>query len=75
MIKVTVGNTTNRKDVIVDETASIKEIFTENGFTRLNGVVHLNGTALRNSDLNKTIGSFGVGEACSLISVIKLDNA
>lgn len=75
MIKVTVGNTTQRKDVIVDETTLVKDVFYNNGYPNINGIVHLNGVALRDVELNKSLGALGVTDSCTLISVIKLDNA
>lgn len=75
MIKIIVGNTTNRKTVIEDENKTLKEILEENEIDYSRGMTQLDGATLGAGDLNKTFAEFGVVDHCSLLSVVKADNA
>ena len=75
MIKVTIGNTTNRKDVIVDESTTLEDVLAANAINTNGTIIHFNGQPLKRSELSKTFVDFTNEEACSLIAVTKLDNA
>lgn len=75
MIKVTIGNATNRKDIIVDEANTLEDVLAANDINTNSTVIHFNGQPLKKSELSKTFVDFTNEESCSLIAVTKLDNA
>ena len=75
MIKIVVGNTTNRSTVIEDESKTLREILEENGIDYTVGMTQLDGATLRPGDLDKSFADFGVTDHCTLLSVVKADNA
>lgn len=75
MIKVTIGNATNRKDVIVDEFTTLADVLAANDINTNSTTIHFNGQPLKRDELTKTFVDFTNEESCSLIAVTKLDNA
>lgn len=75
MIKVTVGNATSRKDVIVDEYQTLREVLAANDINTSSTTIHFNGQPLRGVELDKRFVDITEEESCSLIAVTKLDNA
>lgn len=75
MIKVTVGNNTNRTAVIVDENSTLRSVLESNGIDYTRGNMTLDGSTLQAGDLDKTFASFGIAEKCFLLNVVKADNA
>ena len=75
MIKVIVGNNAGRDRVIIDENTTLKACQEENGIDYTRGSTHLDGSTLRPGDLEKTFADFGIKETCSLLNIVKMDNA
>lgn len=76
MIKVTVGDALNHKEVIVTPDTTPRSIFTQNGYNAFEaGVIYLNSNTLAPSKLDQPIGNLTVTDTCTLISVIKRNNA
>lgn len=75
MIKVTVGNNTNRTTVIIPENKTLREVFTENEIDFSIAQPMLDGCSLRPGDLDKTFAELGVTDRCFLIAVANKDNA
>lgn len=75
MITVKVGNNLDRKTVMVDSSATLREVLTNNGVDYSRGTVTLDGAALPAGSLDRTFDSFGIDEVCYLSSIIKTDNA
>ena len=75
MIRIIVGNTTNRTTVIEDESKTLRQVLEENEIDYTRGMTQLDGATLRPGDLDKTFADFGVADHCSLLSVVKADNA
>lgn len=74
MVKVTVGNNLERKDVIVDASCTLRGILEDAGIDYTNGTMHMDGCALMPGDLDRTLASFNVTERCFLLNVVKADN-
>ena len=75
MIRIIVGNTTNRKTVIEDEGKTLRNVLEENEIDYTTGMTQLDGATLQPGDLDKSFADFGVTDHCSLLSVVKADNA
>lgn len=75
MIKVTVGNNTERKAVIVSAGTTLRSVLEENDIDYSRGAITLDGATLRGGELDKTFEDFGIAERCYLLSVAKADNA
>lgn len=75
MIKIIVGTTLNRKTVIEDENKTLKQILEENEIDYSRGMTQLDGATLGAGDLEKTFADFGILDHCSLLNIVKADNA
>ncbi len=75
MVRVTVGNNMNRKNIIVENDATIRQVLEENGIDYATTGMNLDGVSLRPGDFDKTFDELGVGDHCYLLSVTKTDNA
>jgi sulfur carrier protein ThiS len=75
IIKVTIGTNTERKEITVDNTKTIKDVLTDNGVNYTSCVVHLDGVPLGVSDLNSSFASLNITDSCSLLAVVKASNA
>jgi len=75
MIKVVIGTTTERKEVIVEETSTPKEILEDAEIVYEVAQIFLDGGMLTPELMNKSLGDQGVGETCRLIAVIKTNNS
>ena len=75
MIKVTIGNATQRKDIIVDEFTTLANVLAANDINTSSTTIHFNGQPLRGAELEKRFVDITNEESCSLIAVTKLDNA
>ena len=75
MIKVIVGNNVKKESVIVEGTATLRQVLEDAGVDYSRGGVHLDGTTLRPGDLDKTFNDFGIVEKAFLLAVQKQDNA
>lgn len=75
MIKVTIGTTTSRKQVVVEPTKTPKDVLNENDIAFDVAVIHMDGVPLSVSELNKSFEALGVTESATLVAVIKQANA
>jgi len=75
MIRVTMGNNTTRKNVIVDSATTLRQALEANGIDYAHGAMMLDGVTLQAGALDKTFAEFGINESCYLLSVQKADNA
>lgn len=73
MIKVIIGSNTNRKQVTVDPSRTLKDVLEENNVDYSRGGIHLDGLAVGGESLNKSFTEHGIEEECILISVVKGD--
>jgi hypothetical protein len=75
MIKVLVGTSTQKKNVIVEEGDTLKEVLDNNEVDYSVAQVYLDGATLQPGDLDKTFKDFSITESCMLIAVVKQSNA
>lgn len=76
MITVTIGTNLNRTEVLVDpETKTIKELFKENNVAYERATNYLDGCPINAAQINQTLAQLNVTSDCTLLSVIKNDNA
>jgi len=75
MIRVTVGTNTSRETIIVQESATPKQVLTQAGARFETATIHLDGAVLKVDEMNKPLSELGVSESCTLIAVTKTDNA
>lgn len=73
MINVIVGTNTNRKQVQVAPTRTLKSVLDENGIDYSRGGIHLDGLAVAGEGLNRSFQDHGITEDCILIAVVKGD--
>lgn len=73
MIKVTIGTNTNRKEIIIDPSRTLKDVLEENGVDYSRGGIHLDGLSIGGEGLNKSFTDHGITKDCILISVVKGD--
>ena len=75
MIRVTIGNNMNRKNVIVENDVTIRQVLEENGIDYAVTGMNLDGVSLRPGDFDQTFEELGVEDHCYLLAVTKTDNA
>ena len=75
MITIKIGNNLERKTVIVDENTTVRNALESNGIDYSTGVTTLDGAPLRPGDMDKSFAQFGITEKCTLVNVLKADNA
>jgi len=75
MIRVTVGTNTSRKNVVVDETTTLRRVLEDNDVDYSRANVNLDGASLNPGDMDKSFSDLGITENCFLIASIKQDNA
>lgn len=75
MIKVVVGNNVKRETVIVESSATLRNVLEDAGIDYTRGAMHLDGASLCAGDLDKTFADFGIADKCFLLNVVKADNA
>lgn len=75
MITITLGDNTNRTNIVVDENSTIKTVLEENGIDYTGGGIQLDGVTVSAGDMNKSFADLGVKEHCYLFRVAKLTNA
>ncbi len=75
MIRVTVGNTVKRENVIVNSNTTLRKVLEDAGIDYTKGGLNLDGSTLNAGDIDKTFADFGVTEKCFLLQVVKADNA
>ena len=74
MIKVNLSTNTDRTSVIVEDSQTPSEIFSDNSIDFNRGQVYLDGVQLSASEMNTNLSDLGVTESCRLSVVIKADN-
>lgn len=65
----------SRKNVIVSESTTIRQILEENGVDYSRTTMCLDGATLQPGDMDREIGDLGVADHCFLLGVQKTDNA
>ena len=77
MINLTIGTNTERKTVLVEPTAVLSDVLTQNQVITSNAAIHLNGSLIPGCDLGCSFEELGVEDDTSamLIAVIKADSA
>ena len=74
MVKVTIGNNLEKRDIIVPASRTLRSLCEEAGIDYTQGSMHLDGCALAPGDIDKTLADFNVTDRCFLLNVIKADN-
>lgn len=74
-VQVLVGSAIKRNTIIVEDTATPKEILIEAEIDFSMANVHLDGATLSTSEMNTSLKDHQVGEKAMLIAVVKDDNA
>lgn len=75
MVQVTIGNATNRRKIVVEPTAKIKDILEENEIDYGSARVTCNGETLRADQFGLPLNAvIGEADSCYLMAVVKLDN-
>lgn len=76
MIQITVGTNLKNEKIFVDETTETpKTVFTSQNVIYTSATNYLDGCVLTPEDMNNTFEELGIKDSCTLISVIKLQNA
>lgn len=80
MINVMIGNNLKRNRYNADPNETLRHALEENGIDFTSGMTSIDGCTLGPGDLNKTFAEMGyTGEEghdkCSLLNVVKADNA
>lgn len=75
MVNVLIGTNTSREPIIVPETMTPKDIFNQQGIDYSRANVHLDGAALKAAEMNTSLADLKITEKCTLIAVVKGDNA
>ena len=76
MITVTIGTNLDRKEVLIDpETKTIKDLFRENNIAYERATNYLDGCPINAAQINQTLAQLNVTSDCTILSVIKNDNA
>lgn len=75
MIQVRVSSNTKRDTVIVPAETTPRQVFEQAGINYTSGISSLDGAPLRAGEMDKSFAEFGITERCTLMNVIKADNA
>lgn len=76
IIRVIAGNNVERKTYSIPNNRTIREFLeTETTIDCTRGTLHLSGTTLTAEDLDRSFEEMGIEDTCSLLSIIKADNA
>lgn len=75
MINIIVGSNTSRRNVMVAEDKTIKDVLKDEGIDYTTSVVYIDGATTGPGDINKTVKDLGLVEGSTVISVTKLDCA
>lgn len=74
MIKVRISSEVGRKNIIVDENRTIREVLGDNGINYERAITQLDGYDVR-GQLDRTFEELGISTECVLSAVAKRDNA
>ena len=69
MVKVTISSNTSRKEVVVDNSKLVKEIFNENNIPLTNCTISLDGAPLSASEMNTSLADLGITTDAYLVAV------
>lgn len=75
IIRVTVGNNMKRNNINIDDSRTLRSVLEEQEIDYTAGVTSLDGAPLQAGEMDKTFADFNIAEKCSLITVVKADNA
>lgn len=75
MIQVKVGTNTKRETLVLAESATPKQALNQAGVDYSTATIHLDGSVIKAAEMNKSLADLGITESCTLIAVIKTDNA
>lgn len=75
MVKVTVGSTMDRTEVIVSDEATPKQVLTEQKVDYSRATIHLDGAPITPAQMNTSFAKLGIVDTAMLIAVVKSDNA
>lgn len=75
MVKITLITNAGRKTVIASETKTLREIYEENDVNYDSCTNTVDSVPIKIGDLDKSLHALGVGEACRMSSIVKMDNA
>jgi len=74
VIKVNVGTNVERKEILIDESKTIRSVLKEQNIDYTRGTITLDGATLLAGDFDKTFADFKIKESCFLLKVAKADN-
>ena len=74
MIKVTIGTSSKRQDVIINPNTTLRQALETNNINYATAQVTLDGCPLNAGEIDNTFADMGVTEKCFLIAVVKADN-
>lgn len=75
MINIKVGTNTSRKQVVVDNSKTIREVFQEAQIDYSTAIVYCDGSPLEPGMMAKTLEEANVTDGAMLIAVVKANNA
>lgn len=75
MFSITVGSNTSRRNVMVSNEQTVKEVLRAEGIDFSTSVIYIDGATAQPGDINKTVGELGLDDGSTIISVTKLDCA
>ena len=75
MIKVIVGTSLNKQEIVVSSDTTLMQACEEAGLNIGAGGITFNGSTVRPDEFNKTFADFNIVDKCFLMQVVKADNA
>lgn len=75
MIQVKYASNVKRDTVVVEDSATPRQVFEENGVDYSHGVTTLDGSVLGPGEMDKSFAELGIKERTYLYNVVKTDNA
>lgn len=66
-VSITLANATTRNTVVTDDSKTVAEVLSENGFATTGVTIHANGSPV--ADLNKTLAAASIADGAMLMSV------
>lgn len=75
MIKVIVGTSLNKTEMVVSSDTTLMQACEEAGLNIGAGGITFNGSTVRPDEFNKTFADFNIVDKCFLMQVVKADNA
>ena len=75
MIKVIVGTSLNKQEIVVSSDTTLMQACEEAGLNIGAGGITFNGSTVRPDEFGKTFADFNIVDKCFLMQVVKADNA